>query len=125
MTTRGFPLKPTGGILSYFTRHKTVANLMLVLMVTLGVFAATKIRSQFFPDVVVETVSVIVRWDGAGPEDIDNGIVQVLEPALLSVEGVETSESTSREGSATIRLDFEPGWDMTPLLRFPACARAP
>ncbi|MDA0223587.1 MAG: efflux RND transporter permease subunit [Proteobacteria bacterium] len=113
MTTRGFPLKPTGGILSYFTRHKTVANLMLVLMVTLGVFAATKIRSQFFPDVVVETVSVIVRWDGAGPEDIDNGIVQVLEPALLSVEGVETSESTSREGSATIRLDFEPGWDMT------------
>lgn len=113
MAPRGFPMNSAGGIFSYFTRHKTVANLLLIIMVTLGLFASTKIRSQFFPDVVVETVTVIVRWDGAGPEDVDNGIVQLLEPALLSVEGVEKSKSTSREGSATIRLDFEPGWDMT------------
>jgi multidrug efflux pump subunit AcrB len=113
MAPRGFPVKSAGGILSYFTRHRTVANLVMIIMVVLGLFAATKIRSQFFPDVVVETVTVGVVWDGAGPEDVDNGIVQLLEPALLSVEGVETSKSTSVEGRATIVLDFEPGWDMT------------
>jgi len=103
----------SGGILSYFTRHKTAANLIMVLMLVLGLFSATKIRSQFFPDVVIETVTVWVKWDGAGPQDVDNGIVQLLEPALLSVEGVESSKATSVEGRATIVLDFEPGWNMT------------
>lgn len=43
---------------------------------------------------------------------MDAGIVQVLEPALLVVEGVESTEARSREGSATITLEFEPNWDM-------------
>ncbi len=112
MAPRGFPVKPASGLLSYFTRHKTAANLMLVVMVVLGLLAATKIRSQFFPDVVIERVTVAVSWPGAGPEDVDNGVIQLLEPALLVVEGVETTHSVSLEGRASIRLEFEPGYDM-------------
>ncbi|WP_282120074.1 efflux RND transporter permease subunit [Ruegeria atlantica] len=102
-----------GGILSYFTRHKTVANLLLLVMLVLGAAAIPNMRAQFFPDVILERVDVSVDWDGAGPEDVDNGIVQVLEPALLAVEGVASTESTSREGRASIRLEFEPNWDMS------------
>lgn len=69
-------------------------------------------QAQFFPDVIIDEVSVSVLWDGASAEDIDAGIVQVLEPALLAVEGVETSQATSRENTASIQLEFEPGWDM-------------
>ena len=100
------------GILSYFTRHRTAANLLLVLLLAAGVAAIPRMRAQFFPDVVVDTVTVNVVWEGAGPEDVDGAIVQLLEPFLLAVDGVETSESTSREGRATIELEFEPGWDM-------------
>ncbi|MCG7493419.1 efflux RND transporter permease subunit [Thalassobius sp. Cn5-15] len=101
-----------GGILSYFTRHPTVANLLLVVLLVLGLAVTPQMRAQFFPDVIVDDVSVIVLWDGAGAEDVDAGIVQVLEPALLTVEGVESSDSSSREGRATVNLEFEPGWDM-------------
>merc|ERR1711952_244287 len=92
------------GFLSYFARHKTIANLLLVMMILLGVAAAPNMRAQFFPDVVVESVTVSVGWDGAGAEDVDAAIVQVLEPALLAVEGVESSDATSREGRASINL---------------------
>ncbi len=102
-----------GGILSYFVRHRTVANLLLILLLAAGAFSIPNMRAQFFPDVVVDDVDVTVVWDGAGAEDVDRGIVQVLEPAVLSVEGVESSEATSREGRASIRLEFEPGWDMS------------
>ncbi len=102
-----------GGILSYFTRHRTVANLLLLVMLVLGAAAIPNMRAQFFPDVILERVDVNVEWDGAGPEDVDNGIVQVLEPALLAVEGVAYTTSTSREGTARIRLEFEPNWDMS------------
>ncbi|WP_085307813.1 efflux RND transporter permease subunit [Planktotalea arctica] len=102
----------SGGILSYFTRHKTLANLLLVVMLVAGLTAMPKMRAQFFPDVVVDTVSVSVTWDGAGAEDVDAAIVQVIEPALLSVEGVDSSDASSREGRASITLEFEPNWDM-------------
>ena len=101
-----------GGLLSYFTRHKTAANLLLVTLIVLGLAAAPRMRAQFFPDVVVDNVSVSVIWEGAGAEDVDAAIVQVLEPVLLAVEGVENSESTSSEGRASIFLEFEPDWDM-------------
>lgn len=102
-----------GGILSYFTRHRTMANLLLVLLIAAGLMALPRMRAQFFPDVILDNVSVSVRWDGAGASDVDGAIVQVLEPALMAVEGVESTESSSREGSASVGLEFEPGWDMS------------
>lgn len=102
-----------GGILSYFTRHRTAANLLLVVLVVLGLAAVPNMRAQFFPDVIVENVSVSIDWEGAGPEDVDSAIVQLVEPSLLAIDGVESSKATSREGRATISLDFEPGWDMS------------
>ncbi len=103
---------PAGGILSYFTRHRTAANLVLILMVVSGALAMTQIRAQFFPDVITDSIDVSVTWDGAGPEDIDGAVVALLEPALLSVEGISESSASSTEGRARISLEFEPGWDM-------------
>ena len=74
-----------GGILSYFTRHRTIANLLLVIMVVAGLMAIPNMRAQFFPDVIIDNVSVSTQWKGAGAEDIDAGIIQVLEPGLLAV----------------------------------------
>lgn len=101
-----------GGILSYFTRHRTAANLLLVTLIVLGLAAFPNMRAQFFPDVVVDEVTVTVNWDGAGAEDVDEAIIAVIEPRLLVVEGVTQSSSTAREGRASIELEFEPGWDM-------------
>lgn len=102
-----------GGVLSYFTRHRTAANLVLVIMLAAGLAAFPRMRAQYFPDIVIEDVGVSVVWSGAGAEDVDRAIVQVLEPALLVVEGVTDSRATSREGRADLQLEFEPGWDMS------------
>ncbi|MFN4099336.1 MAG: efflux RND transporter permease subunit [Pararhodobacter sp.] len=100
------------GIFRYFTRHKTAANLLLVLMLASGIVAAPRMHAQFFPDVVVDTVTVSVPWSGAGSTDVDAAIVQVLEPAMMAVEGVTSTSATASEGSARITMEFEPGWDI-------------
>ena len=64
-------------------------------MLVLGAAAMPNMRAQFFPDVIVERVTVSVEWEGAGPEDVDSAIVQVLEPALLAVDGVEETSARS------------------------------
>jgi multidrug efflux pump subunit AcrB len=104
---------PANGVLSYFTRHGTAANLLLVVLIVAGLASFPRMRAQFFPDVIIDNVSISISWDGAGAEDVDNAIVAVLEPTLLGVEGVTESTATSREGSAQIQLEFEPGWDMS------------
>jgi len=99
------------GVFVYFTRHRTAANLLLVLMLAAGAVALPRMHAQFFPDVVVDTVTVSVNWPAAGAEDVDAAIIQVLEPALMAVEGVSGSTSQAREGNARITLEFEPGTD--------------
>ncbi|EAR49910.1 transporter, AcrB/AcrD/AcrF family protein [Oceanicola granulosus HTCC2516] len=105
-------LSAARGILGYFTRHRTAANLVLILMITAGLMAMPRMRAQFFPDVIIDSVTVSVAWHGAGAEDVDRAIVQVLVPALISVDGVTDSDARSTEGSARIQLEFVPGHDM-------------
>ncbi|WP_438975424.1 efflux RND transporter permease subunit [Roseicyclus sp.] len=106
-------LPPGGaGILSYFTRHRTAANLLLMLLVVAGLAAIPQMRAQFFPDVISDEINIVIGWTGAGAEDVDEGIVAVLEPALLLVPGVVATDASSREGRASIGVEFEPGWDM-------------
>lgn len=100
------------GIIGYMVQHRTAANLLLMLMLVAGLVAGLNIRTQFFPDVVLETITVNVGWPGAGPEDLDRGVVALLEPVLRVVNGVESTSSNSIENSASIRLEFEAGWDM-------------
>ncbi|GGL99452.1 acriflavin resistance protein [Pseudooceanicola nanhaiensis] len=104
--------RAAGGILSYFTRHPTAANLLLVVLIVMGIAAVPQMRAQFLPDVISDEIDVSIRWDGAGAEDIDASIIQLLDPVLLSVDGVVSSYARSTEGSARISLEFEPNWNM-------------
>lgn len=104
--------RATGGILSYFARHRTAANLLLMVLLLAGLYTIPQMRAQFFPDVVVDDIDISVTWEGAGAEDVDAAIVQVLEPALQAVDGVSETSANSREGRASISLEFEPDWDM-------------
>ena len=66
-------------------------NLLLVVLVAAGLLAAPNMRAQFFPDVIIESVSVDVRWDGAGAEDVDNAVdnlSSLLEPMIMAILGV-------------------------------------
>ncbi|MES0811546.1 efflux RND transporter permease subunit [Roseibium sp. SCPC15] len=98
--------------LDYMVRHRTAANLLLALMLLAGIAASTQIRTQFFPDFVREEVDVRISWPGAGPEDLDRSVVEILGPQLLAVNGVDEATSLAREGSVRINLEFEDGWDM-------------
>ncbi len=105
-------MQRNNGIVGYFAGHPTAASFVMAVMLVLGLVATTQIRSQFFPDVVIDTVTVSVAWDGAGPEELDSAVVTRLEPSLRTIDGVSSTTAVSREGAATITLVFEPGQDI-------------
>lgn len=103
---------PIADLLGYFARHRTAANLIMVVMIVLGLASFPRLRAQFFPDTVFDEVRVTVQWDGAGAADIDEAVIQVILPELQNVDGVTEAESSSFEGRASINLEFEEDWDM-------------
>ena len=59
------------------------------------------------PDVDFPVVNVNVSYEGASPEVMESDIVDPLEDAVTSIEGIKEITSTSRQGSANITVEFE------------------
>jgi multidrug efflux pump len=59
------------------------------------------------PDVDFPIVNVSIGYEGASPEVIETDIVDPIEDAVTSVEGVKQISSTSRQGSANVTVEFE------------------
>lgn len=101
-----------GGFISLFTRHPTAANLLMALMVIGGLIAFQRINTQFFPDFGLDIISISVEWPGASAEDLDETVVQAIEPEVRFLDGVKRVFSDSFEGSAFIIIEYDPGTDM-------------
>lgn len=100
------------GMIALFARHPTAANLLLALMFICGFASLTQINRQFFPDFGIDIVSVTVSWPGASAADVDQNIVQAIEPELRFLDGAKKVSSASYEGVASISVEFQPGSDM-------------
>ncbi|MEM5500009.1 efflux RND transporter permease subunit [Ahrensia kielensis] len=104
-------------LISTFIRHPNAANLLMVLMILFGVFALARINTQFFPTIETSNINVSVSWSGASAEDVERNILAVAEPSVRYIEGVKEMTSYANEGSATIRLEFQDGYNMQTAMR--------
>ena len=83
------------------------AWMLMAATVVFGGVAASRIGISQFPDVDFPTISVSVTWEGAAPEVVENDVVEVLEEALVQVEGVRSITSSSRQGGASITVELD------------------
>ena len=98
--------------LKFFVEHRTSANIIMILMIVIGLLSIGKLNKQFFPDFDVEVVAVSIDWPGATAEEIDQNIVQLLEPELRPISGVKKVSSKSVEGLALTQVEFNYGHNM-------------
>jgi len=100
------------GLIARFIRHKNAANLVMVLMILSGIYALAKLNTQFFPTAEIRTITVSVIWPGASAQDVEQRILNSVEPAVRFLDGVDQVISIAREGAANIVLEFDPSTDM-------------
>lgn len=97
-------------------RNHVFAWVLMIALIGFGIICYTGFGSVFQglgisqnPDVDFPIVSVQVSWEGASPEIMETDVVDPLEDALTTVEGVQQMSSTVRQGSASITLEFDIG----------------
>lgn len=101
-----------GGLISLFVDHPNAANLLMALMVIVGVYSLARINTQFFPSVEADTIRVAVAWSGASAEDVEENVLEIIEPEIRYIDGVKDMDSYAREGSGSILIEFERNADM-------------
>jgi multidrug efflux pump len=88
--------------------HRPVfAWMMMAAIIVVGLVAIQRIGISQFPDVDFPTITVSVNWEGAAPEIVETDIVEILEEALVQVEGVKSITSSSRQGSGRITVELD------------------
>jgi len=88
-------------------RKPVLAWMLMAATIIFGLVAASRIGISQFPDVDFPNITVSVTWEGAAPEVIENDIIEVLEEALVQVEGMKSLTSVCRQGSAYITLELD------------------
>jgi hydrophobe/amphiphile efflux-1 (HAE1) family protein len=59
------------------------------------------------PDVDFPVVNVSLTYEGASPEIMETDVVDFVEDAITSIEGVKEISSTSRQGAANVTVEFD------------------
>ena len=88
-------------------RRPVFAWMLMAALILFGGISASRMGISQLPDVDFPVVTVRVEYPGAAPEIIETNVVDVIEDAVLTVEGVRSVTSTSRYASASISVEFE------------------
>jgi len=83
-------------------------------LIVFGGIAFMRMGISQLPDVDYPVVSVNIRLEGAAPEVIETSIVDIVEDAVMGIQGIRTvtSESENSEGTITLEFDLDRNIDL-------------
>src|SRR5258708_15471100 len=85
----------------------TVAALLIII---LGLFAASRMAKDIFPNIDIPVVAVVWTYNGLSPDEMSKRIVTISERAMTTtVNGIEHIESQSFDGIAVIKVCLQQG----------------
>ncbi len=99
-------------LIGILAQHKVAANLLMIMMIMSGIWALSKLNTQFLPNFALDFITVTVVWTGATAEDVETSITVPIEQELRNLDNVHKMESTSANAISNILLEYEKGTDM-------------
>ena len=87
-------------------RKPVFAWMLMFAMIIFGFISMKKMGVSQLPDVDFPVVNIQVTYEGAAPEVMELDVIDPIESAVLTVEGVKTLTSSARLGTANISVEF-------------------
>lgn len=105
-----------GGPVRWFIHNPIAANLLMIMIILGGLTGIPALDKQFFPDMELNRVSVTLPYPGAGPTEVEEQICVRIEEAVHDLNGVKEIRSTARQGSGSVIIEAESGYDLQRLV---------
>jgi len=104
-------------MIAWFAKNDVAANILFFVVIISGIYVATtQIPIDLFPEVEQRNVRVSMVLPGASPQETEEGITIKIEEAIQAIEGIRQITSQSREGSASVTVQVEEGYDVREVL---------
>jgi len=87
-------------------KRPVFAAVISLMLVTVGLIAFTRLPLRELPNIDPPVVSIDVNYPGAAAGVVETRVTQVLEDAVAGIEGVDLVTSSSRNGRASVNLEF-------------------
>ena len=97
------------GPIRFMAEHPVAANLLMFSLMVGGLIVASNIKLEVFPEFELDAINVAIPYPGASPEEVERGVVQVVEEAVRGIEGVKTVTSAAGEGIGSVRVELIEG----------------
>jgi multidrug efflux pump subunit AcrB len=99
-------------ISAWSIRNPVIPLVFFTGLLIAGIVSFLRMDVTNNPDVEFPGVIVLIAQPGASPTEIENQITQRVESAVRSIAGVNSIQSTAREGSSQTFVEFEIGTDI-------------
>ena len=94
-------------------RRPVVSAVFSMILVVFGLFVFWKLPVRELPaGLQPPVVQVQVDYQGASAEIISSEVVEIIEDVIGGAEGIKNIDSTSENGRATIKIEFENSIDL-------------
>ncbi|MDE1356295.1 efflux RND transporter permease subunit [Vibrio aestuarianus] len=96
-------------MISFFARHATGANVLMVAILLLGAFALPKLQKDTFPITQTKDIEIRVSYPGASPSEVVEEICTPLEEAVDKLNGIKELTCDARENMAIGNAEIDDG----------------
>lgn len=98
--------------ITWMANNHVAANLLMFIFIVGGIVMAMSVKQEVFPEILMDTVQVSVIYPGAGPEEVEEGVVLKVEESLSGIVGIKKITSVASEGRASIIAEAVSGTDI-------------
>jgi multidrug efflux pump subunit AcrB len=81
--------------------NHVAANLLMAVFVVGGLVLGYSTKQEVFPEVNLDQVSISVAYPGAGPDEVEEGIILKIEENISGVDGLKEIKAQAAEGFGT------------------------
>ncbi|MCJ7442678.1 MAG: efflux RND transporter permease subunit [Thermoanaerobaculaceae bacterium] len=87
-------------------KRPVFASVMMLALVTLGLFSFRRLPIDMMPDVEIPVLSIVTEFPGASPETVEREVTKRIEEAVNPISGIKHVMSVSREGLSSVVAEF-------------------
>ncbi len=92
--------------------NRGLTALIALIVTAFGLFTIPSLKQQLFPSLDFPAAFVTASYPGAGPDVVDQQVTTPMADSLQGIPGLKSVTATSREGAATLQVEFEFGTDL-------------
>lgn len=94
-------------IIAWSVKNWQAMNVIMLGTLLLGAWSLSQLRREFWPDFELYVVNISVVYPGASPDEIEQGILEKIEEAIRTVDGIDEMTSSAREGIGSVTLELD------------------